>query len=522
MAKLSRWWSTEESRAERVLADLRKSFTVVSRGNETLSARCLETFDWRLLHEGIVMLEFGRPRRLALCRVHDRSILTQVRFTAPKEKCFWQDLPPGELRDQARRICGVRALLSCGRFKESRETFDLRNNDDKTICRLSLEKASANGRGSENSLTGFRVIPLKGYETEAGEVIARLTDTGCRPRESWTHPAMVAFASAGREAFDYSSKTDLTLPPGVTAADACRRIHLSSLDVAERNLPGLLADLDTEFLHDFRVALRRSRSALQLVKGVFPSPVEKRYLKKLASLQKATNRLRDLDVHLIERESLETLLPPELHEGLSGLFEQIARERQRAFTQCRKHLERPKTRAILKEWREFLEKQPYGKAPLAGKPAVKVGRRLLRKRFMRILRDGRAIIPDSPDQALHRLRLQCKKLRYLLEFFGSLFPPEDTAFLVRRFRKLQNILGRFNDLCNQEAWARRRLEAANGNQGASTGLAASLGGLLSELARARRTERARFGRAFARLDTPEMRHKADQLFGAKKPKKGRL
>ena len=30
------------------------------------------------------------------------------------------------------------------------------------------------------------------------------------------------------------------------------------------NLPGLLADVDTEFLHDFRVAVRRTRSTLKL------------------------------------------------------------------------------------------------------------------------------------------------------------------------------------------------------------------------------------------------------------------
>jgi CHAD domain-containing protein len=148
-----------------------------------------------------------------------------------------------------------------------------------------------------------------------------------------------------------------------------------------------------------------------------------------------------------------------------------------------------------------------------------VGRRLLRKRFQRILRDGRAIKANSPDKALHQLRLQCKKFRYLLEFFGSLLPEKDTAFLVRRFRKLQNILGRFNDLCNQEAWARRRLETANGKKGTPAGRAASLGGLLSELARARKAERARFGRAFARLDTPEVHRKADLLFGAKKKAK---
>ena len=39
--------------------------------------------------------------------------------------------------------------------------------------------------------------------------------------------------------------------------------------MVEANMPGTLADLDTEFLHDLRVAVRRSRSVLRELKGAF-------------------------------------------------------------------------------------------------------------------------------------------------------------------------------------------------------------------------------------------------------------
>ncbi len=511
MNDAARCWLIDDSLADRVLADIERLFTVAPNGSETLSAHCLETFDWRLLEEGLVLLETFRPRRLILSRVHDRSVVAGIRLGGNTQTNFRQDLPTGELRERLQAVCGVRALLASGRFRETRKRFNLLNRDGKTVCRIALENVSA----KDDSSTGFRLTPLKGYESEAARVAALLAEAGCRAGESWTHPASLAFASVGREPFDYSSKSDLKLPPGITAADACRRIHLASLDIAERNLPGALADLDTEFLHDFRVALRRSRSALQLVKGVFPSSVEKEFLRELIKIQKATNKLRDLDVHLIERDALEALLPPELQNGLNGLFRQISKERARAFVKCRDFLKRPSTRNTLAQWRHFLEKETARAGSLAGKPAIKVGKRLLRKRFERILRDGRAIGKVSPDKALHNLRIQFKKLRYLLEFFGSLLPPGDTAFLVRRFRKLQTILGRFNDLATQEDWARRRLDVAEGKKGTPAGLAASLGGLLSELARARRAERAKFGKAFAALDTPAVRKRADILFSGK-------
>ena len=38
--------------------------------------------------------------------------------------------------------------------------------------------------------------------------------------------------------------------------------------IAEANVPGTLADLDTEFLHDLRVAVRRARAVLRELEGV--------------------------------------------------------------------------------------------------------------------------------------------------------------------------------------------------------------------------------------------------------------
>ncbi|MCC5805695.1 MAG: CHAD domain-containing protein [Opitutales bacterium] len=516
------WWPSDEEFARRVLADVRRRFTVVTEGRETVAAQCFETFDWRLWESGLVLARTARPARWLLTRVDDRStVAREMSGKGNPRRIFSHGFPPGALRDRLRDVCGIRAVLPAGRYRESREFFALCNGDGKIVCRLVLEKASATEpRGGKVPLSaaGFRLTPLKGYSREAREAAACLAEMGCRASGESAHPALLAFASVDREPCDYSSKARVDLPQAIAAADACRRIHLFSLDVAERNLPGISEDLDTEFLHDFRVALRRSRSALSLVKGVFPPKVEKRFGKDLAKIQRATNRLRDLDVHLLEREAFEALLPPELHAGLEGLFRQLAGEREQALRRCLESLERPATSEILRDWRAFLELPADSAAPRAREPAEALGRKLLRKRFRRILKDGRAIGAKTPDAALHKLRLQVKKLRYLLEFFGSLLPADETASFVKRFRKLQNILGRFNDLCNQETWVRRRLEAAEAKEGTSTELAASLGGLLSELGRARSAERAKFGRAFARLDDPAVRARAKALFGGKEGK----
>ena len=58
--------------------------------------------------------------------------------------------------------------------------------------------------------------------------------------------------------------------------------------------------------------------------------------------------------------------------------------------------------------------------------------------------------PESPAEALHELRKQCKKLRYLMEFFQSLFPKEQIKQLIKILKGLQDNLGEHQDLEVQE------------------------------------------------------------------------
>ena len=48
------------------------------------------------------------------------------------------------------------------------------------------------------------------------------------------------------------------------AGEAAAAILLRLLDTIDANVAGVLADIDTEFLHDLRVSVRRTRSALKL------------------------------------------------------------------------------------------------------------------------------------------------------------------------------------------------------------------------------------------------------------------
>ena len=51
--------------------------------------------------------------------------------------------------------------------------------------------------------------------------------------------------------------------------------------------------------------------------------------------------------------------------------------------------------------------------------------------------------------ALHELRLDCKKLRYLLEFLRSLYPSGQIERLIKSLKGLQDVLGQFQDTESQ-------------------------------------------------------------------------
>jgi CHAD domain-containing protein len=66
--------------------------------------------------------------------------------------------------------------------------------------------------------------------------------------------------------------------------------------------------------------------------------------------------------------------------------------------------------------------------------------------YRRVLQEGGAITPASPAADLHELRKSCKKLRYLMEFFQSLFPAQKIRQLIEELKDLQDNLGEFQDL----------------------------------------------------------------------------
>lgn len=214
---------------------------------------------------------------------------------------------------------------------------------------------------------------------------------------------------------------DIPLTPDMRSEEAARIILRCLLQVIRINEPHLAQDRDTEFLHDFRVAIRRTRSALRQMKNVFPVEIANRFRKDFSIVGNLSNELRDLDVHLQKEGPYKAMLPPGLHCDIDPLFDYLREKRAKAFREFLRQLETRKYKLIFRKWDRFLNGPRRDSAPSsnADLPVIRLARKRIYKKYRGILKDGNEILDNTEDGKLHRLRIECKELRYLLEFFSN-------------------------------------------------------------------------------------------------------
>ncbi len=115
---------------------------------------------------------------------------------------------------------------------------------------------------------------------------------------------------------------------------------------------------------------------------------------------------------------------------------------------------------------------------------------------------------------LHALRIHCKKLRYLMEFFAGLFPPETINGSIEQLKLLQDNLGDFNDLRVQEEYLLTVAKELPVNRGQSEKIFLAIGSLVGTLGRDRKIVKDAFAETFADFSAPANRELFENLFAA--------
>ncbi len=302
-------------------------------------------------------------------------------------------------------------------------------------------------------------------------------------------PCAVPAASLAEEALGASAGDDAPrtgsplLPEGLSAGDALAWLVATLARALLALAPRASTGEESEPVHQMRVALRRLRTAITVLKRLLPplplhpgdahdadhgdGPTQAALTEVeagLRTLARALGPAREWDVFLEGTGMAVAAAFPE-NAALARLLKAAARRREAAYDALRAELGSAGFRRLMLQLSSLTVLRPW--QPISGQRTLGQGQQgapegrleedgpeppltaatvaeLLQRRQRKLLAAA-ANIAHADAQHLHAIRLRAKRLRYAGELFSPLFPRKETQRFLRRLARLQDRLGIVND-----------------------------------------------------------------------------
>ena len=473
--------------------DALQSHKVQSGSSLNVVDRYWDTRDWRLFKAGWTYRwrDASGKKNLTLKSIQPSDDLVRKRVevkqqvvafpeestTAPLAGRFAEQLEGLQLRD----------LQELFRVHNTRRLFNIRNPDGAMI-EIAIDRATVTTEGPVGKPAPGRLVFVE-LELELKEG----REESLRQLAA-TIEQRFGLLPSRLSKFDRGLQTAGLSPPRLTRrwspfrdTPFLQRLHkqeLSSSDsatyLAYHRLLGLFEEmlcqepkawegLDPEGVHRMRVSTRRLRAAFRAFKDVLPRHSIRSFNREFKWVAAALGEVRDLDVWRANLKCYAAQVPMADAAHLSDYQQFLADQWRKARRRLLACLRSPRYGRLKDRFAHFLEHGPSARAmkALGSVTISQAAPQLIGKRYQVVGRDGRAIVPGSPGDSLHRLRIQCKRLRYLFEFFqpiyGNLLKPE-----IKRLKKLKDVLGEFQDACVAKQQLRQYIEGVlprTGNRG---------------------------------------------------------
>jgi CHAD domain-containing protein len=433
--------ATDRAAARSLLAAAAPAgFTVADGPSRVVERVWLDTFDWRLAAAGLALAYTTRANVGELVLFDDgkdeSSALRQpARMWCP---ALIGAVPPGPVRDRIAGPVGIRALLATATVRANVDEINLLNRDGKTVVRALLDR----GRVVDDPAGGAQparlaLAAVRGYDRDAARLAAALV-TDPNVEAATQTEASILHADAGS-----ARRVGVAgLRPDSDATAAVSRLLLNQLDTIEANVDGTINDVDTEFLHDLRVAVRRTRSTLRLAGDLISAATADRFAREFGWLGDLTTPMRDLDTLLLGFDEMAAGVIGADSADLEPLRAYLGRRRAVERRKLNRGLRSARFTEITQGWRQALGDldEPRSSITAATLADDRIGRA-----WRRVVKRGVALGPQSLPEAVHDLRKRCKELRYGLELFAFACRREPHQRLVRDLKVLQDRLGEFQD-----------------------------------------------------------------------------
>lgn len=412
--------------------------------NHRFSRYFLDTLDWRLYAKRFYLIAERSTDEyvLKLFSLDQTDLVTQYCCTSLPTTV--STLGTGKLAAILTPILKERALLPHIELNVTQKLFLIQDRNEKTRAEVSLEceRLIASNIDKVQSYCQLSVKEFRGYKEKLFINKQRIF----KPSNQASIAAWLERSAINTHRF---ITPKVKLKTEMRADEAAKCILQSFLHDIRVNTEVVIADIDVECLHEFRVAVRRTRSFLTQVPDIFTKRTLEKFKGEFSALSDVTGPARDLDVMLLELDDYLGLLPDTLQQvDFQPLRMFIQKKRTDAYITLTKYLQSAKFQRLLVQWEAFLKAPvPYRTSLVnANLPVNDVANKCIWKTYKKLLKRGDKITNQSDDEALHELRKLGKKLRYLIEFFSSLHSKRDIKEVIKTLKVLQDNLGEFQDV----------------------------------------------------------------------------
>jgi CHAD domain-containing protein len=511
LALETRYAARRDWPVERLVESLAALLTVRRRRMTRQRVTFLDTFDGRVGRAGACLTLTADASGN---RIQWRQGNLCIGCTLSGMVQFAWDLPQGSVRSRIEPIIETRRLLPLAETEQDGVLLDIMDETRKTIARLGIVAGRARAPRRRSPWQPFQPFltlnALRGYDAQcAGPIAIIESRPGIErsPLALQEHVLDAIGVSLPRDVSAYR----VELEPWVRADIGALRMHRELLRIVTANHAGVLTGLDSEFLHAFRVGVRRSRSLLGQIEGVLPQAESDHLQTELSWLGRITAPVRDLDVLLRGLRSPSNTLNAEQQGAILGQLEQERARVQQALTE---QLKSVRYRQLANRWQECVSQhaRPETRDGCGALPLVTIVSQRGRRLYRRTLTGIEQVRNDTPAHELHRIRVDAKKLRDLIAAAASLYDPEDLAVVLRALKRLVSVLGEFNDACVQARCLRQYARMLNESE-CNVTLARKAAAALADLADHRREKlRKPANQQLLRFGEPATRAAFERVF----------